>query len=230
MKIIYFLSLIPLLLSGTIYAGELPDEPHITVTGSYQVSTVPDILRMSLKITEISREVAEARSSVEERSSQLINTLIEAIDIEKKDITSARLQITPHYNWSNKAQVYTGTEVSRVIEIILRDLSKYDDMVKTIIDARVARINTTTLESTEEKKLRARALQGAVADAREKANLLVQSFPEQVGSVYAISTSPSHPGFRQARYQVAEYSKRDSFEPGVIEISESVQVIFYLTK
>ena len=230
MKIIYFLSIIFLLLPDTVYAGELPDEPHIVVNGSYQVSAVPDILRMSLNITEISREVAEARSSVEERSSQLINTLIKSIGVEKKDITSARLQITPHYNWSNKAQVYSGTEVSRVIEIILRDLKKYDDMVKAIIDARVARINNTTLESTEEKKLRARALQGAVADAREKANLLVQSFPEKVGSVYSISALPPHTGFRQARYQVAEYVKRDSFEPGVIEISESVQVIFYLTK
>jgi len=230
MRIIYLFSIISFLLSGTVYAGEFPDEPHIAVNGSYQVSTVPDILRMSLNITEISREVAEARSSVEERSNRLIHTLIKSIGVEKKDITSARLQITPHYNWSNKAQVYVGTEVSRVIEIILRDLSKYDDMVKAIIDARVARINNTTLESTEEKKLRARALQGAVADAREKANLLVQSFLEQVGSVYSISAVPSYTGFRQARYQVAEYVKRDSFEPGVIEISESVQVIFYLTK
>jgi uncharacterized protein len=229
MRIISFLSLISLFLSGNIYAGELPDEPHIVVNGSYQISTVPDILRMSLNITEISREVAEARSSVENKSSRLIETL-KSIGVEKKDITSARLQITPHYNWSNKAQIYTGTEVSRVIEIVLRDLNRYDDMVKSIIDAKVARINNTTLESTEEKKVRSRALQRAVADAQEKANLLVQSFPEQVGSVYSISGAPSNTGVRQARYQVAEHVKRDSFEPGVIEISESVQVIFYLTK
>lgn len=229
MRIIYFLSIIFLLLSDPVYGGELPDEPHIVVNGSHQVSTVPDILRMSLNITEISQEVAEARSSVENRSSQLIDTL-KSIGIKKKDITSARLQITPHYNWSNKAQVYTGTEVSRVIEIILRDLSRYNDMVKSIIDAKVARINNTTLESTEEKKLRALALQGAVADAREKAELLVQSFPEQVGSVYSISDSSANTGIRHARYQVAEYVKRDSFEPGIIEISESVLVIFYLTK
>jgi len=229
MKIIYFFSLISFFLAGNTYAGELPDEPHIIVNGSYQISAVPDILRMSLNITEIGREVAEARSSVEERSSRLLETL-KSLDVKKKDITSARLQITPHYNWSNKAQVYTGTEVSRVIEITLRDLSRYDDMVKAIVDARVARINNTTLESTEEKKLRSRALQGAVADAREKAILLAQSFPEQIGSVYSISASPSNTGIRRARYQVAEYVKRDSFEPGVIEISESVQVIFYLTK
>jgi uncharacterized protein len=229
MKIVYFLSLISLFLSGNIYAEERPDEPHIIVNGSHQVSAVPDILRMSLTITEISREVAEARSSVENRSSRLIETL-KSLGIKKKDITSARLQITPHYNWSNKAQIYTGTEVSRVIEIILRDLSRYNDMVKSIIDAKVARINNTALESTNEKKLRARALQGAATDAREKANLLVQSFPEQVGSVYSISASQSYTGIRQTRYQVAEYVKRDSFEPGVVEISESVQVIFYLTK
>ncbi|MBC8317817.1 MAG: SIMPL domain-containing protein [Desulfobulbaceae bacterium] len=229
MKNLSFLNIIFFLLAGIAHAEALPNEPHIVVSGTHEISAVPDILRMSLDINEVGRDVAEARASVEERSELLLQAL-KSLGVKKKDITSARLQITPHYNWSNKAQIYTGTEVSRVIEVILRDLAQYDEMVRAIIDARVARINNTSLESTENKELRALALQGAVADAREKAVLLVKNFPEQVGGVYSISASPSPGGFRPARYQVAEFAKRESFEPGVIQISETVQVVFYLMK
>lgn len=229
MKILYCLNIIFFLLASSAFAEALPNEPHIVVTGTHEISAVPDILRMSLNITEVGPNVAEARASVEERSEQLLHAL-KSLGVKKNDITSARLQITPHYNWSNKAQIYIDTEVSRVIEVILRDLTQYNEMVRVIIDSRVGRINNTSLESTEEKKLRALALQGAVADAREKANLLVKDFPEQIGDIYSISTSQTPGGLRHVRYQVAEFAKRESFEPGVIQISETVQIVFYLTK
>lgn len=231
MKIIYCLNIVFFLLAGSVWAGNLPDEPHIAVSGTYKVSAVPDIVRMSLNITEASRDVAEARATVENRSAQLLDEL-KSLGVKKEDISSARLQITPHYNWSGREQLYVGTEVSRTITIILRDIGKYDDMVRAIIDAKVARINNTVLESTQEKILRANALKGAVADAREKAELLTSAFPEQVGSVYSISALSPGVGFRKASFQLADSERggRGSFEPGVITIQESVEAVFYLVK
>ena len=171
MKHIYFLALTALLFVGTALAGTVPDEPHVVVTGSYEVTAVPDILHISLDISEVGREVAEARASVEERSKKLIEAL-KSLKIDKKDINSAALKITPHYNWSNRVQIYVGTEVSRTIEVILRDIGNYDLLIRSIIDAKVARINNSKLKSTKEEDLRAEALRGAVADARGKAKLL----------------------------------------------------------
>jgi hypothetical protein len=197
------------------------------VSGQSEVSVVPDILHISLNLTEVGQEVAVARDLVEQRSQRLIDTLKQH-GVEKRDITAASLKITPHYNWNNRAQIYAGTEVTRQIEVTLRDLDKYDDLIRAIIEARVARINSTRLESSREKGLRNEALQAAIEDAKQKAELLVVGFSEQLGPVYAITAGgPSH-GQREAYAMAAPMARKAAFEPGEIKISASVQMVFYL--
>jgi hypothetical protein len=226
-------SLLPLLLGifsvPSSFAGPLPDVPHIVVTGEYEVRTTPDILTLSLSISETGFEVAAARDNVEMRSKKLIASL-EALNIVKEDISSAQLQITPHYNWNNNAQIYAGTEVSRMIEVTLKDLSLYDDLIRSIIDAKVAQIHSTQLSSSNEKKLREEALRGAIDDGMKRAELVVAHLPEKIGPIYAISPQASSAPFLNARYALAEMDKQSAFEPGSIFFKESIQIVFYLVK
>jgi uncharacterized protein YggE len=228
MRIILGLVLV-FMLTGAVWAGAVPDQPHVVVSGQSEVSVVPDILHISLNLTEVGQEVAVARDQVEKRSQKLIDTLMQQ-GVEKRDITAASLKITPHYNWKNKAQIYVGTEVSRQVEVTLRDLAKYDDLIRAIIEAKVARVNSTRLESSREKELRNEALQMAIADARQKAELLVASFPEKLGPVYAITSGGPIHRQREAYAMASVMSRKAAFEPGEIEISESVQVVFYLVQ
>jgi uncharacterized protein YggE len=211
------------------FAESLPGVPHIIVTGEHEIRVTPDILTLSLSISETGLEVAKARDSVEMRSKKLINSL-EILDIAKKDISSAQLKITPHYNWNNSAQIYVGTEVSRTVEVTLRDLNKYDELIRAIINARVAQIHSSRLSSSNEKKIREEALRGAISDGMEKAKIMVVHLPEEIGPVYSISPQSSNAPFAGARYQMAEMSKQSSFEPGTILFKESLQIVFYLVK
>jgi uncharacterized protein len=209
------------------FAGPVPDVPHIVVTGECEIRTTPDILTLSLSIAETGFEVAKARDSIELRSKKLLASLA-SLGIAKEDISSAQLQITPHYNWNNRAQIYAGTEVSRTIEVTLKDLNLYDDLIRSIIDAGVARIHSTTLSSSKEKKLREDALRGAIDDGMEKAQIMVAHLPEKIGPIYAISSQPTGAPFLQARYQMAEKAEQSTFEPGTILFKESLQIVFYL--
>ncbi len=209
------------------FAGPVPDVPHIVVTGEYELRTTPDILNLSLSIAETGFEVATARDSVEVRSRELLASLA-SLGIAGEDISSAQLQITPHYNWNNRAQIYAGTEVSRTIVVTLKDLSRYDQLIRSIIDAGVARIHSTTLSSSQEKTLREEALRGAIDDGRKKAQIMIAHLPERLGPVYAISSQPSRAPHLQARYQLAEAGGQSAFEPGTIVFTESVQIVFYL--
>jgi len=211
------------------FANSLPSVPHILVIGEYEIRATPDILTLSLSISETGTEVAKARDSIEARSKELISSL-KNIGIEKKDISSAQLQITPHYNWNNRAQIYVGTEVSRTVEVILRDLSRYDDLIRSIIDAQVAKIHSSRLSSSKEKTLREDALRGAINDAMTKAKIMVAHLPEQIGPVYSISPQSTNTPFPGARLQMAEMSKQSAFEPGTIFFKESLQIVFYLVK
>ena len=211
------------------FAESLPSVPHIVVTGEHEIRVTPDILTLSLSISETGSEVAKARDSVEMRSKKLIISL-ETLGIAKEDISSAQLKITPHYNWNNSAQIYVGTEVSRTVEVTLRDLNHYDELIRAIINARVAKINASRLSSSNEKKIREDALRGAINNGMEKAKIMVIHLPEQIGPVYSISPQSSSTPFAGARYQMAEMSRQSAFEPGTILFKESLQIVFYLVK
>ena len=219
-----------LLTSLSIFAESLPTEPHIVVTGNYKMKVVPDTLHMSLSIIETGKEVAPVSQRVESRSATLITSL-KALGINKKDINSSALRITPHYNWRNKEQVYVGTEVSRNIVITLRDLSLYDRLIRTLLEIRVGRINSSRLQSSKEPEFRKQAMQRAVDDARIKAELLLSNISEKLGSVFSINQLSAAQITPHARMSYKASSNTETaFEPGVIEFNESVKVIYYLTR
>ncbi len=227
----HFLILL-LLLSGLVpasFAGSLPDVPHIVVTGEYEIRAVPDIVTISLSISETGFEVAKARNSVEARSRELISSFT-SLSIAKEDISSSQLQITPHYNWNNSAQIYAGTEVSRTVEVTLRDLNRYDELIRSIIDAGVAQIHSTRLSSSKEQKLREDALRGAIQAGLDKAQIMVAHLPEKIGPMYSISSQNAGAPVLPTRFQMAESKAQSAFEPGTILFQESVQLVFYLVK
>ena len=214
----------------TAFAGALPDVPHIVVTGEHEIRVVPDIVTISLNLAETGFEVAKARDSIELKSRKLIASFA-SLNIAKEDISSTQLQITPHYNWDNNAQIYAGTEVSRTVTATLRDLIRYDEFIRAIIDAGVAQIHSTQLSSSKEKKLREDALRGAIQDGLDKARIMVAHLPEKIGPIYSISSQTAGAPLLQARFQMAESDKvQSAFEPGTILFQESVQLVFYLLK
>ena len=212
-----------------LVADTLPDEPHVVVSGSHTVKTVPDIVKLSLSLIHVHRDVAVATEDVDSRSSALIEAL-DKLGVARKDINSSSLQVVPRYNWNNREQVYQGTEVSRRIEITLRDLDKYDHLMQAVIGAKVGRIDSTILESTKKERLIARALRGAVEDARKKAELLVSGMDTKVGRVFSIASTSVQPVFRGAQAETfrAAATQTSAFEPGQIQFTQSVTVVFYL--
>lgn len=210
-------------------ADALPNAPHIVVDGTYETRTIPDILTMSLQVIDVGLDVKVVTRSVENRSSALIRAA-ETLGIKKEDLNSAKLNITPRYNWDNNQQVYTGTEVSRNIDLTLRDLSKYDALIKAILDSNVAQINSTVLSSSQIKELEATAMHKAVADAEARATMLVSELPQKIGLIYSITATSQSSMPERAMFKVAEAATADNsaFEPGTLNVSKTVQVVFYL--
>lgn len=230
MRLLFFFFAVLLYPCPIVLAEALPNAPHIVVNGNYELRTTPDILYMSLQIMDVGLDVKLAAHSVEQRSSALIKAA-EKIGIQKDDLNSAQLNITPQYKWDNNLQIYTGTEVARSINLTLRDLSKYDALIKAILESNIAQINNSELSSSKMKELEALAMQKAVADAKARATMLVSGIPQKVGLIYSITATPQSSMPERAMFKVAQAAndQNSSFEPGTLTISQTVQVVFYLT-
>lgn len=224
------LSLFLLMASGISCADRYPESPYISVDGIYTIQTVPDMLFMSTQISKVDNSIANATRSVERRSAALIDALKE-LGIKKEDITSSDFHIFPKYQWVNRIRVFQGSEVSRTINVTLRNLSKYGELIQAVIDADVAVVTHTQLLSSREEELRKQALVGAVKNAREKAQLLLSTEDGSVGSVYSITSVGGGPApvVRLERTANASLSQ-NAFEPGVIEFRELVNVVFLIRR
>jgi hypothetical protein len=185
---------------------------------------------MGLSVIETGRDVSASRAAVEDRSSRLIEQL-KKIGVEKQDISSSELRVVPHYNWSNKEQVYTGTEVSREVEVALRDLGKYSELMKIVFESGVGRITSTRLEASEEKALKRKALERSLADAKSKAQAIADDLGVALGRVYSVVAGAESVGFaRAAEMDFRAARGKTSFEPGTIQFRESVKVVYFISE
>lgn len=224
----YYIAVL-VLLPVLALAGALPAVPYIQVSGQGSVSVAPDMAQISVTVANSGRDVAAARAVVERHAIQVINAA-KNLGVASTDIKAASIAIWPEYHWQNNTQVYVGQHVSRHIQITLRKLSRYADLVNALVKAGVANVNGTTMERSDMPQVRRQALAEAVKDAHKRALTIATAAGVELGSIYSITENSSFnprpvlmaAGVKTAKSSAAEY------EPGNIDVTANVSLIYLL--
>ena len=107
--------------------------------------------------------------------------------------------------------------------------NQYDKLLQAVLATKIVRINTSKLSSSKASELEAEGLEKAIANAKQRAEFLVQGLSQKVGDVYSLSTTNQGPPPMNGRYRAADMEMtKSAFEPGRLQISSSVHVVFYL--
>ena len=122
-----------------------------------------------------------------------------------------------------------GQHVSRGIEITLRDMARYADLVGALVKAGVTNIGGTTLDRDDMPQLRQQALAKAVDDAHARAAALANAAGVGLGSVYSITENTSfirpQPVMMAARAAPVDSAE---YEPGTIEVTGDINIVYLL--
>lgn len=224
-SLVFALLLLPL----AAFADALPSAPYVQVTGHGSLSVVPDMAHITVSVAKTSQDLAAARSEVEQRASAVIAAARKQ-GVAERDINAANISIWPEYQWQNNSQVFKGQHVSRRIEITLRDLQRYPDLIGALVKAGVTTFSTT-LDRSDLPALRRQALAAAVEDAHARALALTQAAAAVLGPVYSISENDvmprPQPLMMAARAAPADAGNAE-YEPGSMEISVNVNVVYLL--
>jgi uncharacterized protein len=239
------LILLVALVAAPAFADPFPKAPHVYVEGSAEIRVEPDTLELSLVIEATAPQLAAAKARVDERSRRLIAGCRE-IGIQEADITSMNLQIGPAYDYTGRERKFLGTRVYRQIEVILRDLDSYPGLIKAIVSAQIAEINSATLTSSKADQTIDQAQQLALADARARAERLAAASGQVLGAAYSVSEFNHRANQRYLLYPAREIgtadrhrmadvsalgaSREEPFEPGSIVATATVYVIYLLEK
>lgn len=240
-----------LLLSISTLANPLPQQAHIYVEGSATVEVEPDEMQFTLSISETAKELATAKSVVDKKSNKLI-ALCKKLGIKTKDISTSTLRIYPQFKYNNGNREQTGTQVSRQIDITLRELDNYADVIKALVDAEITQTVNTKLVLSKPNEATDKALAKALSDAKQRADRLAKHQGAKLGGVHSISefnsrqqefyqlkvarqivgqSTGSVQGLSTAQARSNSLSSsgdNEPFEPGVIKATAQVYVVYLL--
>ena len=232
-----------LLLSAGVFATPLPAQPHVYVEGSAELEVEPDMMTFTLSIQTVDMDLAKAKADVDARSRLLIET-VKKFGIKANDIATTALNIRPEYEYKESQRVLTGNNVSRQVDINLRDLKKYPEMMKALVDAKISETINTNLTLADKKAVEEKVQTAAMNDAKARANRLAKSQGKTAGEPWSISEfnnrgnerwelTPNRElmgrsGVMKADASSLQRMASEPFEPGVMKITAQVYVVYLL--
>jgi len=237
------LALIPTVLGGCTKAVTTPAAPAVktvTATGSGTVSAAPDQAEMSFGVSRRSRN-ANAALKATSKSARRITTALRKGGVKKKDIQTQDVSVWPQTTYRNGKEIVTGFQASVRVRAKIRDISKLGPLIDKANKAGAGEVDGPTMTISENAPYRNQAAEKAVANARKSAESMAKAAGKRVGAVLSITdgiiSAPPGPfyggaglsdGGYSGQRRVAYADKSTPIEPGQLEVTSDVTVIFEL--
>jgi hypothetical protein len=150
----------------------VPDEAVFTMSA---VTVDKDLLNAQARNDEIVKKVL-ALGRKYQVPANLVQTGHISLDERYSDEEATR-----------KPRVFLGYEVTKRIAIVLRDVSKAEDLLADIFKSGITRISDVEFRTTQIRKYKDQARAMAIKAAQEKATALTREIGQSIGKAYSIT-------------------------------------------
>ena len=201
----------------------------ISVTGEGKVTVTPDVANIQLGIQAQGKTVAEAQSQATQAMNDLMAAL-KANGVAEKDIQTQYYNIQQTTTWDNvkQQQIITGYEVSNVVTVKVRDVTKAGSVIDAVTAAGgdLTRVNSIQFTLSDPTTSIDKAREIAMADANDTATQLAKFAGVKLGKPISISESTSTPPYPVYAKDVAGSSSSTPISAGTLDITLNVQVLY----
>lgn len=212
------------------YSQEVKPIPQINVSGEGKIKVVPDQVTIIATVETKGTNAKDVKKQNDQQMEAVLK-LVKSMNLAPADYKTKRVSLNPQYDYEKKKHSYNATQT---IEILLRDLSKYDELMEGLVDQGINRIDNVTFQSSKLAQYQSDARKQAMKDAKMKAEDYVSVLGQKVGAGFTI-TDNSQTYYPQPVYAMKSMSvESDSAAPrqtmavGEIEIIANVSVSFKL--
>lgn len=221
--------LLVLITANIAVAQEQKPVPQINVQGEGKVKAVPDQAFISISVDTKGNKAADVKKQNDETVGKVIQA-IKKYNLPKEDVQTKRISLNPVYDYEKKKYSYNATQT---IEILLKDLNKYDALTESLIDAGVNRISNVEFRSSKVEQLKSEARKQAMLDAKKKAEDYVSVLGQKVGKALTISDNtqvyyPQPVMYEMKAMADSGAAPRETLAIGEINITANVSVTFFL--
>jgi uncharacterized protein YggE len=167
---------------------------------------------------------AVAARAASDGKQQAVIAALEAQGVEKADIQTAEVSLSPTYSRDGRRIV--GYTASNSVTVRIRDLDAATRIIPAVVRAGANQVGGLSLVASDQTDLYGKALEAAVDDARRHAEAIAGASDAELGAIRSVSESSTAPPFPFEAKAAADAST--PIEPGTIEVTADVSVTFEL--
>lgn len=212
-------------------AQEIKQVPLITVSGEGKVKVAPDQVSIAVSVETRGNNSAEVKKQNDEKIDAVIKYIKKA-NIAKEDYQTQRVSLNPQYDYEKKKTTFYATQT---IQILLKDLSKYDELMEGLVSSGVNSIGNVEFKSSKMELHKSEARKLAMKDAKAKAEDYLSVTTQKLGNAFNITdnTQAYYPRPMYAAMEMKSYDgaagARETLAIGEIEIIANVSVSYTMT-
>ncbi len=230
-----FVSMIlAVILMMAICSAALAEPAALKVRGNGVVNVTADQARVVLGVRESMSDVREAQATVNEKINAIFAALTEA-GMDGKDIGTESIYIYANYDYSGAEERLVGYTASNTISIVTTQIDKMGEYIDIAFAAGANTLDMVSFSSQQNEEAKKEALQLAVANAYEKAEVIaaaagmqivaVRSFDETQQDYYGVDSTAK---FSNARVEGAAADTSTMVQASTLQIQAAVLVEFEL--
>jgi uncharacterized protein YggE len=224
------LLILSILFISMSYGQEIKQVPQINVSGEGKVKVVPDQASIAVTVETKGNNAKDVKKQNDEKIEAVLK-FIKKMNLAPADYKTQRVSLNPQYDYEKKKHSYNATQT---IEILLKDLSKYDELMEGLVDEGINRIDNVTFQSSKLAQYQSEARKLAMKEAKLKAEDYVSVLGQKIGRAMTISDNSQtySPQPMYATMKTMEMSDtrapRETLAVGEINITANVTVSFIL--
>ncbi|MFN3754700.1 SIMPL domain-containing protein [Flavobacterium sp.] len=206
-----------------------PQVPQITVTGEGKIMVIPDQALVTVGFQNSGKDAKEVKTLNDEVVDKVIKFLKKS-GIPATDYKTNNVSLGKSYDYEKKKYNF---QANQSLSIMLKDLSKYDDIMMGLNDAGINSIDGVEFKSSKMEEHEREARKKAMLNAKQKATDYVSVLGQKVGKALLITDNssvyvpqPMYKGGMMA--MAAEAMPRETLAIGELEINTNVTVTFTL--
>ncbi|TND57703.1 DUF541 domain-containing protein [Aeromonas dhakensis] len=228
------LTLSALVISAPLFALEVPQAPHLVVSGYAEQKAEPDMLTLNVSVTALEKQGIKAKQQVDGKVAAFFGQL-EGLGIKRTDVEAGNLVISPEYQYpQNKKPELVGYRAQRQLAVKLYQLDKLSELMDTALKAGLESVSQIEYGLKAPQAMKEQARLGAVEDARSKAESLAKAFGMKLGKVYSVEYRNNTPmpiysrALKAAAMSPAADMMENSYQQQQISITDNVEAVFLL--
>ena len=208
---------VSILMSGSVLAQEDAEreERSITVRGVAEIIIPPDHATLRVRLFTANKDVERAFADSEAKAQQIVSAMRE-LGLAEGDVCVDFPSLQNPYGKAGR-----GFGVQRTMTIVLRDLSKYNPLIVTVLKDGFATIEEIALRASDEMEKTREARKSAVWAARQKAQYLAERAGQKVGNPLWIVEIPApSESWKSARSKFGKEIGYAREEPGPLALPD----------